>query len=277
VAMALKAQPGNTKLAKAAAEIGISSVAGLEEAARAAHFLSPDNWHARMQLLAARVCRIERTETNGGTRFGTGFLVAPDLVLTANHVVGAPEESAGSIFCRFDYVTTHSGDLIAEGTSVRVACHGVLATGHCGDTDNMGYALLRLADPLGLQSAGGRAGESPTPLRGWIMMPETYSPTPVGDVLYMLHHTEGGPLRISVGKFSGRSEGSLCFYDIHAASGSSGAPCLSSQLEPIAIHLGARAANGEPLRSEGFGLLLKDVLSKLSAQGLGHLVKIRLE
>jgi Effector-associated domain 1 len=69
----------------------------------------PVAWRERLGVLERQVCRIEQDTPTGAIACGTGFLVAPDLVLTNHHVVR--DEPAHSIRCRFDYRRDAGGRL----------------------------------------------------------------------------------------------------------------------------------------------------------------------
>lgn len=271
LARALEARPENAELAKAAAKVGIAGIAGIDEAADSLEPQLRDAWRDQMRLLATQVCRIEQAQQTGAAPRGTGFLVAADLVLTACPVIGAQDASRADIFCRFDHRVDQSGAMIAEGTTVRLAHEGVVVTGRCEEPSIGGFALLRLAEPVGVQPVGRRARESNALLRRWIEVPETFPSMSTGDPLFILHHANGGPLKVSVGKVLNEPNGADCYYDIFSAPGSSGAPCFSADLKPIAMHIGFRSGTG------AFGFGLDAVVAGLNAKGLGHLLRTRFE
>ena len=56
----------------------------------------------KLAELSASVCRIEIPVTFGGTAFGTGFLIAPNIVMTNHHVFPGPDDAKNAIL-RFRY------------------------------------------------------------------------------------------------------------------------------------------------------------------------------
>ncbi|MDO8941089.1 MAG: hypothetical protein Q7U98_18195 [Methylicorpusculum sp.] len=53
--------------------------------------------------------------------------------------------------------------------------------------------------------------------------------------MILLHHAEGAPLKMSVGRVIASTMETLT-YDVLAVGGSTGAPCLNDQLEVVAMH-----------------------------------------
>lgn len=126
-------------------------------------------WVNMLERRECCVCRIERN----GLGLGTGFLVGPDAVLTNWHVVNkaVANGTLAEIICRFDYARLVAG---GNNAGVVVPLHADGCVDHspfapAEDTktpedppptpDQLDYALLRLARPVGQQAlmAGGRA------------------------------------------------------------------------------------------------------------------------
>jgi len=66
-------------------------------------FRDARQWYVNIARLECQTCLVE---ANGNV--GTGFLVGPDLLLTAHHVIfpafpGHPERESSPIVARFDY------------------------------------------------------------------------------------------------------------------------------------------------------------------------------
>lgn len=80
------------------------------------------HWYTKLSILERQVCLVKRKDGRG---LGTGFLVGPDIILTAAHVV-FPELARRTdaqvdvsfrpdILFIFDYVLSLDGDIVDEG------------------------------------------------------------------------------------------------------------------------------------------------------------------
>jgi hypothetical protein len=191
-------------------------------------------------LLASReaaVCRVETT-----TGFGTGSLVAPDLVLTNHHVVAKSLDAQGRLMndlvCRFDYKHARDGS-IYEGVTVRVvdvpaslphAEADANPNGENTDPDKLDYALLRLDRKIGELPIvdGGDA-------RGFIQI-GNQAPSPEElSGLVVLQHPKAKPMKVDIGavKWVGATR---IRHTVNTESGSSGSPIFDAGLNLIAIH-----------------------------------------
>lgn len=85
-------------------------------------FLSAANWSGLNDRMQRRVCRVELNDPKAG--MGSGFLVGPDALLTAYHVlepvINAPGGAAAVRF-RFDYQWRPDGST-SDGVLVGLAC-----------------------------------------------------------------------------------------------------------------------------------------------------------
>jgi hypothetical protein len=190
---------------------------------------------------AASVCRVEFPHH---TRRGTGFLIAPDLVLTNYHVLKDEsgedlETNARSAVLLFGKITAEPGKE-AEGQGFRLVEDQPVVS--ASPVEQLDYALLRVE--TGIQSAQGIA---PAPFS--LQIPAR------GDALHILQHPEGRALQLAV---SGNGveyiaeERGLVQYSTRAAGGSSGSPCFSDHWEVVAIH--------HAQRSKGFGIVREGIL-----------------
>ena len=293
LARALEARPSDAVLASAAGGIGLSSLAGSQEVAEGLRnvvgdgtlgfSLQPESFRAKLGLLEAQVCRIEYD----GNR-STGFLVGVDLLLTHDKVADGITRAVAdkqNVAFRFDYKDDGAGRIVTEGTVFQLARDWLVTRSHeypqvffdRSEPLNAGFALLRLAGSPGAQPIGGERSESQAQLRRWIEVPDPVPLVNKGDVLFILHHPEAGPLRVSTGTVAASDEQTL-YYDHRTAPGSTGAPCFSLNLELVALHLGYRA-NPEDGRAPAgaFGIRLDAILRDLHKQGLDKLVLNRFE
>jgi V8-like Glu-specific endopeptidase len=255
VNMALKYHPQDRNLAYVSAQLGLSSVSVDEINAferivrKQGHFLEIDNFIATLSNIELRVCRISCLSSKS-TTFGTGFLVGPDLVLTNYHVVENVIEQrirSDQIECLFDYKQSILG-AVFEGTTFHVKTDGILKSSKYSQfdvqialapnpaPDELDFALLQLAEPIGSEPIGSQG--QPTPARGWLALPKEAPKLDVGDPCFILQHPEGGPKKLTIGKMTDVTAGGerRLRYDANTLPGSSGSPCFTDQLELFGLH-----------------------------------------
>ena len=162
-------------------------------------------WRERMTRVEGQVCRI----TLGGAARGTGFLVGPDAVLTNYHVLEPVLEeprTATGVTCQFDYKELANGSRTEtpvglHATDWRIdACpytEGEKANDPDRTTptpDELDYALVRLAEPLGSRPVAPHPSEDdPPPARGWVRVPDkspTFAPRMA---IIIAEHPDGAP------------------------------------------------------------------------------------
>ncbi len=194
---------------------------------------------ARLQSVGERICRIETP-----IKTGTGFLVAPDCVLTNFHVV---EEAIGNlalldkVVCRFDFRETATGANPTTPKPCKLAGNGFLAispysrsdlTGN-GEpcADKLDYATLRLAEQVGAMP-----GSNGKP-RGWFKMVADSPVVAMRDFVVIPQHAGGNKLEISWGSVVAfPASGNRLRYDTTTKSGSSGSPCFTADLDIVGLH-----------------------------------------
>jgi V8-like Glu-specific endopeptidase len=184
--------------------------------------------------LQGRICRIE-----AGDFFGTGFLIANDLVLTNYHVIEKEKSNGQNIVCRFDYLT--KGDVSKKGREARLSTEWLLASSPYAARDEsidglpptakeLDFAILRLSERVGEDRVNGV-------LRGSIKL-STDAPQPIqDDRVLIIQHPEGEPLAMSTGTVMGYDEPHLRIqYSASTRAGSSGSPVFASDLSLVALH-----------------------------------------
>lgn len=203
----------------------------------------------RFQRLGARICRIEIPE---GVAAGTGWLVGPDLLMTAYHVIESVEKNhipAAEVGCRFDYVAEPLPGTALAGTLHRFATDWLIdhtrysqadlvAQGGEPGPDELDYALLRLADAVGEEAlpAGGT--------RDWFEVSENPPVVRTDDIMLVVQHPQGRTLELGFGQVIAYNDtGNRLRYDVNTERGSSGSPCFSLALEPFGIHHAAGPTN----------------------------------
>ena len=260
ISAACDARPDDVALRGLVAEAGLTSapasladvtVAGmsLERIILDSPFHDITAWRTRLGALEAQVCRVEIPE---GTARGTGFLVAPDLVLTAFHVIQSLASSAGAreARLRFDYKRAANGTEVHPGTAFELAASWLVAARPWSPADMdanpadlpapdaLDFALLRVRDSPGRQRIG-LASELPgASERGWIRASQIGSDGfAQNHTLFILQHPEGDPLKLAFGRSDGlNSNKTRLRYQVNTEPGSSGSPCLNASLELVGLH-----------------------------------------
>jgi hypothetical protein len=251
IVQAQRKVPGNSNL-KALRQLGdltaIPTPAGtsLEDIVRKGGFADVVPWIQRLDRLRGQICRIEWPIGQG---VGTGWLVANDLLMTNGHVIApilSKTRKSADYVCRFDYATNADGT--NPGVTYSLASNWCLksspaspvelGTGAAGPTSaELDYALLQLAEPVGT-TIGPSARQ-----RGYIT---TRKATPVpstGDIIFVLQHPLGDPLKLAIGVALGpKHDGTRVAHNANTVIGSSGSPCFDAKLELVALH-----NSGDPL------------------------------
>ncbi len=259
VAAVHERRPKNKQITEVAEALGLTITgprldnptgSPLEEIVRAnAAFITPAILYERLPILEGQVCRVE--VPGGG---GTGFLVGPDLVLTNDHVINRVRQGQArwqDVRCRFDWKQTLDGSPVAlkKETLVGLDAANWLVSRqppsqydwdpNLGDAlpEEMDYALLRLAEPIGDSPVGGDTADDRAQPRGWIDTHTVPPPLTSGNQIFMLQHPKGEPLRLSIGTVTGfNTSGTRLRYDANSKDGSSGAPCFNADLQLVALH-----------------------------------------
>jgi V8-like Glu-specific endopeptidase len=247
--------PGNSELALVAEQAGLSATGKqtLEQVIKKTNsFLDIRTLIARLTVLEYQICRVEVPTQQGDTFYGTGFLVASDLVMTNHHVIDAviqgeqgkttsngDSAKAADMRFRFDYKRMN-GDVVSEGTVYRAAESWKYDTSEDepAGPENLDYAVIRLHTTVGDQAIG----EDPNRIgakRGFITVPKLEYPFIKGSPLWILQHPATLPLKLAFdteGVIGVSEDGSRVTYTTNTEGGSSGSPCLNEKLEAVALH-----------------------------------------
>lgn len=251
ISAACDCRPGNAALRAQAVDAGLSAVdaSALERVLPGSAFHDTGAWLGRFGELEGQVCRVE---IPAGTAAGTGFLVAPGLVLTAYHVVRELHEKGGDphgALLRFDY----RGPAVGPGTEFRLADDWLAAFRPPGladlavgagsvvlvpAADELDFAVLRVRDSPGERPAGLASAMQGAPARGWIRAAQVaVDGFAAGHALFILQHPLGMPLKLAVGRSDGlNANGTRLRYRVSTDFGSSGSPCLNANLELVGMH-----------------------------------------
>jgi hypothetical protein len=240
-------------------------------------------WLENAVKIQQAVCRIEIPLQTGGTTFGTGFLIAPELVMTNYHVVAplltTEEGSSGAralpntVTCRFDYRILSDGTKNA-GTVYRLAPQWqVLLSpnnrkGQEATADELDCAVLRLARPAGSLAAGEKPDAPGTP-RGWIKLPENAAPVfAPHHPLFIVQHPQAKPIKLALdtgGMLGANTARTRVRYRTNSEPGSSGSPCFDQDWNLIAVH-----HSGDPNFAFEFneGIPIDPIVASLKNKGI---------
>jgi hypothetical protein len=250
---AREAAPGNSKLFAVAQSFGAASTrASRQELERIVvesnTIVDVDFLRARIGALEPRVCRIEYT-MNGKSRFGTGFLVAPDVVMTNHHVIRRLIGSNSAGAARFDYrhvydgngtlVRTNEGRKCAFATPWLIDSSPSTPDGQPTKPDELDYALVRLKDVAGNDTLDGGADPAAPVKRGFIGIPAGPHTYEKDSSLFIMQHPSAQPIKLAldtksvIGLFD---DGVRVRYTTNTEPGSSGSPCFNANWELTALH-----------------------------------------
>ena len=172
-----------------------------------------------MEQQQSAICQI----CVGRQATGTGFLVAPDIVLTNYHVVQdlfkPPRDaqfSAVDVNVVFD---VRDGQVRRDADRFKLAKEWKEDSSPC---DRLDYALLRL-------------DRKPNPARPWLK-PLKYQFTP-NEPLIIVQHPQGTGLKMAMGPFQQTTEDETrVAYLVNTEQGSSGSPCFTTDWQLVALH-----------------------------------------
>ncbi|MBL8216200.1 MAG: SUMF1/EgtB/PvdO family nonheme iron enzyme [Bryobacterales bacterium] len=184
-------------------------------------FQNVREWIAKLDALTKVVCRIEpqpRAQGIGG--YGSGFLVAPDVVLTCEHVVAGfwgDAERAARVRVRFDCVYGADGKA-TDGVECRLAKDFRIQR-----DAGLDFALVRL-------ESGSTSGRGVAELSSHAFVEQ--------EPLLILQHPAGEPMKLAFGSVTGKKDWSedRIAYRVNTNGGSSGSPCLTQGLQVGALH-----------------------------------------
>ena len=207
-------------------------------------FQDPASFRARLSRIETWVCRIDVPGAGG-----TGLLVQPDLVLTNHHVMQPVYSGAVSrddVAFRFDFRAFADGSVLVAETRYGLAPdwdvdrsppsdQDTIVGGAEPKADELDYALLRLARPIGNESIGSTDPQAPP--RGWFDVPATTPAILENEPLFVLQYPSDLRLQLAVGAVLGHSPGGTRLrHNARTLGGSSGSPCFDANLAMVALH-----------------------------------------
>jgi|GEM_PF-1848471 len=213
---------------------------GLERAVRGAGYADTFVWASELMGIGHRMCRV-RSRNGAGVVLGTGMLVAPDIVLTAYHVV---EHLIGTSGGRTDMTLTfglaETGNGPGRQEAYRPAEDWDVLHAPYSNADlavdagmpnpgELDFALVRLERP-----ASGDA--TPSGRRGVLDLERVGDPPGKDKLVLILQHPRGDNLKQAPGETMEPVTPLRLRYDADTDSGSSGGLVLDMALTPIALH-----------------------------------------
>lgn len=238
-------QPKNTHAPEVTAEV-------LQRIAlRSIDFLNTQDFRDKMAERELAVCRVEFPCNTGQ---GTGFLIAPDLVMTNYHVLEAfisGAREASEVCCRFGFHTTDAAAQPQPGVAYALAEDWLVAS---SPIDQLDYAVVRLKEAAPVQADVPRR----PPLK-----PVKHE-FAAGEALFILQHPKAAPLKLSSGGLV-KAEERRVFYLANTLRGSSGSPCFDGEWDLVALH-----RSGEDVAN--VGVPFAAIIADLQTRELGHLM-----
>jgi hypothetical protein len=218
-------------------------------------FLQMQTFLESYTKLSRQICKVEVVVGNK-VESGTGFLVGPDVVLTNYHVIEDLLSAKGgpaSVTCRFDYLgvegkvrTGHPVPLSKNAAfPIAWAEPSKLDTladdgGQTPKEDELDYALLQLEG-----ATGDDAILSHGEVRGYVTITDPPDPAKRPELfaqsapLVIVQHPDGGPMSVAIdteGVIGLNGNNTRLRYRTNTDEGSSGSPCCSMELVPMALH-----------------------------------------
>jgi V8-like Glu-specific endopeptidase len=190
-----------------------------------------------LEALGRHMCRVE-IPTDNAT--GTAWLVGPDLVLTNYHVIEEVQRNKvarADVTCRFDYAVDRAQGLPC-GLAANwledwspYAASDTHADAPEATVEEVDYALVRLARPVGNEGVGGGT------TRGWLRVSATPPVVLSDDIVMVPQFPDGRSLELSFGKALSYNESATRLrYDANTEEGASGSPCVTMALQPFGLH-----------------------------------------
>jgi hypothetical protein len=151
--------------------------------------------------------------------FATGFIVEPGWLVTCNHVLNTPEEAKLSRL-HLDFFEADDGR-IPKINEIPILPESLFITSK--ETD---LTIVGLPQNLGISNRA-------------IPLPIGEGKVAVHDTIYLIHHSLGEPLKVSIGNILKDSE-SFFFHSCSTRSGSAGSPVFNDQGCLLGIHHSAK-------------------------------------
>lgn len=209
-------------------------------------------WLRKAAQIQHKICQVEIPIEGERPISGTGFLVAPDVVITNYHVVmdvinGAFK--AETVRLRFDYNLLDDGITVSPGTVYQLAADWLIAASEpdwekdgggqfVPDPTKLDYALLRLQEDVGNMPIGSEdllfINAS---ARGWFKLPSKAYQFTANEIIIIVQHPDRDPISIALDTVVAVNDNrTRVRYQTNTEKGSSGSPCFDGNWNPVALH-----------------------------------------
>ncbi|NEP20618.1 MAG: trypsin-like peptidase domain-containing protein [Moorea sp. SIO3I6] len=240
-------------------------------------FLDVNQWRARLGQIEGQVCRVEVTNNDNSREFGTGFLIASNVVITNYHVVESvilKQATSSNVILRFDYKQLGDSKIINPGTEYRLVEDDWLidqspyTNNPLPTPDELDYALLRVDGVPGEEPIG-KNPDPNSPQRQWIELPqEPYYQFVPNTPLFIVQHAKAEPLKLAFDTeaiITINENGTMVKYKTNTEPGSAGSPCFDINWNLVALHH-SRDPSWKP--SYRAGTPFSAICARLEKQGL---------
>ncbi|MFI6393953.1 trypsin-like peptidase domain-containing protein [Nonomuraea sp. NPDC050547] len=216
----------------------------------------PANFLARGARAITSVGRITQGSNGRAIPVGTGFLVAPSLLLTNNHVL-PDQDSAGEAEVEFGAEMSIDNDPPAW-TRFRLDPSAAFVT-----DEDLDYTLVRVVPAADGRSAGD--------LYGWNRLMARQGKIVTGEPVNLVGHPNGRLKEITIRRNELTMQlDHFLHYSADTEPGSSGSPVFNDQWEVVALHhSGVPGEDGAWIANEG--IRVSSILSGLPAGLLSEL------
>ena len=284
---AIEYRPGNIYLKQIVLELGIVKPETIEKenldvtkdvqenrnrlekiVRKRAPFIGFDKYLKELGAIGRRIARVEIPV---GTEAGTAWLVGPNLVLTAYHVIEDIHKKINGadhndLFFRFDYTSANGVSRICGVNEKWLSDHASYSDSDLQSSskepspNELDYALISLAEKVGDDALPD--GTS----RGWIEVPEHPVAMSSDDFVMIPQHPDGRPLELAFGEvIKYNKQANRVQYDTNTESGSSGSPCFDISLQPFALHHASGPAKNLPYNQ---GVPLREIIKLMKQKNI---------
>lgn len=222
-------------------------------------FLDVMSWRKKLEEIERQVCRVELPGASG-----TGFLVAPNVVMTNYHVVEAVingECPASHVNLRFDY-KTFADDRVASGNITQLHANHpiIIASGYDNvSADQLDFALLQTQNIPGAN-------------RGFVSVPDRAYSFQDHPAIFIAQHPNGQAMKLALDTdavvecLPQTGEPLRVRYRTNTEPGSSGSPCFNQDWELVALHHSGDITKSPAQWNEGTPI--SAIVSLLKQRGL---------
>ena len=188
--------------------------------------LTSINYLSKGLVASSSICKISIRDENGKEKtFGTGFLVAPGILMTNQHVIKDSTDAENAV-AQFDF------ELDENGNQRQVVEFDIASEPEPIAVKHLDFSLLVL-------SIISRDGAKNLRDYGWLQLNPNPGKAIVGEYLTIIQHPKGEHKQICVREnklLRYDSEGNTLWYATDTVAGSSGSPVFNNFWQVVAIH-----------------------------------------